>query len=315
MCHFVRHLKIIILLTLFCCCKAKTKEIVYKPNTTNFSTNLAFCNQDKLYYYIADKKKLSTINNGSDPDISPDGSLLGFTDNYKSQNPNAAGANRRVAVLNLKTGLKKIIEYPSEQCYGPVWSYDGTQIAFRAFTDKKWNIVLSKNDKVTKILRPEIDCFSISWTADNKSILTHNLDTLFIIDTSNTIKSKISIKDIISKSNVSSSTTFTLTPDNRYLIFNASNDDATFCTPNEYHADNPDAIFKYDTHDKKLMKLTPNDFFCGEYAIVDDLIYFTASLKCSKHEANIYSMDLAGQNIKQFLKKANSITLTKKNGT
>jgi len=312
----MRHPTIIVFLTLlFCSCKTKPKEVGYKPDTSNFSTNLAFSNQDKLYYYTTDKKQLSIIKDGYDANISPDGSYLAFTDYYKSKNPNAAGSDRRIAILNLQTGLKNIIDYPSEQCYGPVWNKDGTQIAFSVIVNNKWNIGLSINNKVIKILRPEIDCHSISWTADNKSILTHNLDTLFIIDTSNIVKSKISIKDIINKSNVSSSTTFTLTPDNRYLIFNASNDNATFCSENEYHSDNPYAIFKYDMQDKRLMKLTPNDLFCGNYTIVDDLIYFTASPKCSDHQSNVYSMSLTGQNIKQFLKNANSITLTKKNGT
>ncbi|MFN5793405.1 MAG: TolB family protein [Bacteroidota bacterium] len=312
MCHFIRHPTIIVFLILFfCSCKTKTKEIAYKPDITNFSTNLAFSNQDKLYYYTTEKKQLSIINNGYDANISPDGSYLAFTDYYKSKNPNAAGSDRRVAILNLKTGLKKIIDYPSEQCYGPVWSKDGTQIAFSVIVNQKWNIGLSINDKFIKILRPEINCNSISWTADNKSILTHTLDTLYIIDTSNIIKSKIPIKDIISSSNISSSTTFTLTPDNRYFIFNASNIDATFCTENEYHSDNPYAIFKCDIQNKKLMKLTPDDLFCGNYTIVDDLIYFTASPKCSDHQRNIYSISLTGQNLKPFLKNANDITLSR----
>lgn len=312
----MRHPTIIVFLTLlFCSCKSKTKEVVYKPDTSNFSTNLAFSNQDKLYYYTTDKKQLSIIKDGYDANISPDGSYLAFTDYYKSKNPNAAGSDRRIAILNLQTGLKTIIDYPSEQCYGPVWNNDGTQLAFSVVVNNKWNIGLSVNDKVIKILRPEISCYSISWTADNKSILTHNLDTLFIIDTSSSIKSKIPIKDIISTSNVSSSTTFTLTPDNRYLIFNAGNNDATFCTENEYHSDNPDAIFKYDIQDKKLIKLTPDDLYCEDYTVVDGLIYFTASPKCSDHQRNIYSMSVKGQSIKLFLTNANGITLTKKNGT
>jgi hypothetical protein len=270
--------------------------------------------QGESYYYTLNRKQLLPVEGGHDLNISPDGWFLAYTEDYKNEKPNAAASNRHIAILNLKTGAKKIINFPSQQCYGPVWNNDGSLLAFNGFINGKWNVVLSNKEKAIKTLRPEIDCYSISWTADNKSILTHNLDTLFIIDTFNTFKSKIAIKDIISPSNISSSTTFTLTPDNRYLIFNANNNHATFCTENEYHSENPYAIFKYDIRDKKLIELTPDDLFCGDYTIVDDLIYFTASPKCDNHQSNIYSISLTGQNLKQFLKNAKGITLTKKNG-
>ena len=313
--HFMKHSTIIVLILLFCSCKTKPKENVYIPDIANFSTNLAFSNQGKIYYYTIDKKQLSIINDGYDPNISPDGCYLAYTDYYKSENQNAAGSNRRIAILNLKNGIKKIIAFPSEQCYGPVWSNDGTQLAFCVFVNGKWNIALSVNDKVIKILSPEFDCNSISWTADNKSILTHTLDTIFIIDTSNIIKSKIAITEISNSINRSSAVTFTMTTDNRYLIFNASNNNASFCTENEYHTDNPYAIFKYDLKGRKLTKLTPNDLFCGDYTVIDDLVYFSASPKCNSHQPNIYSISLTGQNIKEFLKNATGISLTKKNGT
>ena len=82
----MRYPTIIVFLTLlFCSCKTKPKEVGYKPDTSNFSTNLAFSNQDKLYYYTTDKKQLSIIKDGYDANISPDGSYLAFTDYYKSK--------------------------------------------------------------------------------------------------------------------------------------------------------------------------------------------------------------------------------------
>lgn len=294
-------------------CEIKNKNDALQYDLKYFSTNIAFYNAGTIFYSTSDDKKISTILDCSDPNISPDGTELAFTESIKSKRPNAAAGDRQVSILNLKSKKKIRIPYNSEQVYGAVWSNDGKKIAIKIYEDSKWSIGIVENKKVVKILKSKSreSYHSISWASDNNTILTHSFDTLFFIDSLNYIRQKMSIKEITNGKSVGSGSTFTLTKDNRFLIFNAMNFEATFCNENEYRANLPDAIFKYDIKLKKLTKLTPDELFCHDYQILEDKVYFSASQRCNRHQSNIYTMNLEGKEIKEILKNASNITIAK----
>jgi Tol biopolymer transport system component len=314
----MRHLSILVLLIFLIACKSR-EETDPQSDTAKYAMTLAYSRGEYINYYSTKSNRHGTISNCYDPCISPDGLELAYTENYESDNPNAAGSNRRIVVLNLETGEKRIIIYNSHQYYGPVWSNDGKKIAFNAFTNGVWNIVLvDTNLNNYRVLKPQSTSgyHTISWTSDDKEILTHNLDTLFIIDTSNIIREQFLVKDIINNRSKSSATVFNLTPDRKYLVFNADNNEASFCSDtNEFHDGLPNALYKYELYSKSLVKLTPDTLYCSDYEVSRDKIYFTASRKCNARKRNIYTISLEGKNLKEFLKDGKSITVEKKNGS
>ena len=299
-------------------CKSRERTDL-QSDTTKYSITLAYSRGEYIYYYSTKSNKHGTIFNCYDPCISPDGLELAYTENYESDNPNAAGSNRRIVILNLETGNKRNIVYDSQEYYGPIWSNDGKKIAFNAFSNGVWNIVVvDTNLNNYRVLKPQSkkSYHTISWTTDDKEILTHNLDTLFIIDTSNLIREQLPVKDIINKRSKSSATVFHLTPDRKFLIFNADNNEASFCNnENEIHDGLPNALYKYDLDNKSLAKITPDTLYSSDYEISGETIYFAASPKCNAHKRGIYTISLNGKNLKEFIKNANNITVEKKNGS
>jgi Tol biopolymer transport system component len=286
-------------------CKTKNTIVFDKIPPKDSISVYAFLREGKSYY-TTDGKNLTLINNAYDLNISTTGKYLAYTDYYKSKGTNTS--RRRIVILDLKTGSKSIINFPSEECYGPVWSNNDSLLAFRAMVNNRWSIVVSTKEKVVKVLGNNLDCSSLSWTADNRSIVTSNLDTVFIIDTSNIVTWKIPAKNLTRS--VSSNINFIVVGDRQSLIFNAENYSAPSCDKKQYMVELPYAIFKYDIQDKKLTQLTPDGLFCGDYCISNNLLYFTANKNCSEQN-NIYSMTLTGQNLKEFLVNASNIALPK----
>jgi Tol biopolymer transport system component len=287
----------------FTYCTSKEDNVI-KYDLNKFPSNIAFFNEGNIYYYVSNTKKQFIIHNSSNPNISPNGTELAFTESIEKQ----ANSGRRVSVLNIVNGIKITIPCKSEQVYGAVWSHKGNKLALNVMMNDRWKVGVVENKKDIMVLdaKSSNNYHNVSWGQDDSYVLTHTLDTLFFIDISGIVKRKIPIKEF----NASSGTIFTLTKDERFIIFNARNLEATFCNDNEYRANVPDAIFKYDLELNKLVRLTPNDFFCGNYQIIDDIIYFDASLKCNKHRYKIYKMNLEGKGVIEILDNAHKISIS-----
>src|SRR5258705_1814264 len=66
---------------------------------------------------------------GALPEISPDGTRIAF--NTEGDAKTRPGPERHIAIADLATGKVTILNaIPSDNCFGPVWSPDGTKLAF-----------------------------------------------------------------------------------------------------------------------------------------------------------------------------------------
>ena len=309
--HFT--LYIVFLITV-ASCRTKTTGDLTAAYSTHYSRSLAYVRGTQINYFFKGSGLNGRLPNCYDPDISPAGSQLAFTEYYKSKNPNAAGSNRRIAILNAKTGIQRLIEIDSEQSCRPVWSPNGQRIAFSYF-DKEWNIAIADTQNVIKVIKHTSRGYhGLSWAPDNQMIFAHDLDTLYFIDTSGAIIQKLSIQTITSGQSKSSSTVFTLTADKQFLVFNGSNSQATFYPDNEYRANMPDALYKYNLKDKTLQKLTPDDMNCVDYKISGDSIFYSAVSRENKSITHVYKMSVNEPKFSQFIKNGHSISVTQQNG-
>jgi TolB protein len=99
------------------------------------------------YFWVAnlDGTAAKKIVAGSLPNISSDGTRLAFnTDQNSKTRP---GPERRIAVADLANGKVTILkDIPSDNCFGPVWSPDGSKLAFFIMADKEWHLGLVNAD-------------------------------------------------------------------------------------------------------------------------------------------------------------------------
>src|SRR5438046_5332781 len=126
------------------------------------------------------------IADGSWPEISPDGTRVTF--NTEGDAKNRPGPERHIAIADVASGKVTVLpNIPSDNCFGPVWSPNGKQLAFSIMADKAWQLGLVNADgsafRFVKNaeLRPEA-FVAPEWASDGQSIVCADLDNIYQID-------------------------------------------------------------------------------------------------------------------------------------
>jgi TolB protein len=103
---------------------------------------------------------------------------------------------RHIAVANIATGKVTIFkDIPSDNCFCPVWSSDGSKLAFHIFANKEWHLGWVNADgsdfHLLKDVKPRSDnpfarlidtIWAPAWASDAKSIFCHDLANVYQID-------------------------------------------------------------------------------------------------------------------------------------
>src|ERR1700748_1967166 len=110
-----------------------------QANAQSKSYDYAYLNKKGICVYsLADKKEYPVVaSQGDSPSLSPDGRKITYTATNKA-------GNRFIAVRDLNTKKKTILNTTSNNGYGPVWSPNGRFIAYNVFNAQKseWAIAV-----------------------------------------------------------------------------------------------------------------------------------------------------------------------------
>jgi TolB protein len=259
-------------------------------------------------YSIADKMEHLIVKKGSDPCISPDGTKVAYT-TYSTT------GDRTIAVIDLNTKQKTILNTNSNNCYGPIWSPDGQYIAYNVFDAQKsnWSVaVIDAANTSFKVLTGQLEqCYMPSWLADSKSVVVQNMDTVFVFDLAGNEVTTYKVSDmgrgvpVLEKdAEPSSSDRFVFTKDNKKVVFSSeANEPGGSDGP-------PTVVFVYDTDSKLAIRLSPKGYFAGGVCVKGNHVLFTAS-KLKSNVQNVYTVDLDGKNFKVLF--ANCADISAKN--
>jgi TolB protein len=100
---------------------------------------IAYERSEKIFVADPDGMHSKKVADGALPEISPDGTRIAF--NTEGDAKNRSGPERHIAIADVANGKVTVLpNIPSDNCFGPVWSPDGKQLAFSIMADKAWQL-------------------------------------------------------------------------------------------------------------------------------------------------------------------------------
>jgi Tol biopolymer transport system component len=213
------------------------------------------------------------VQGGTDPEISPDGTKIVYTDNY--------GEGRRIAVRDL-TGQKTTIfkNLPSENAYGPTWSPDGQSLLFQILNEQHWGLArITVNDaEVREVKVPgtdQEDVFSPTWSADGKTIFCQDLTDLYQVDLNGQVKARWRISSLLPRADMYRNDRIQTAVDNKFFLLDVQLDrDGSI----EGWEGPPAAIVLVDIEAREVRQLTPDNLYgWGVWRLNDNEVLFTGT--------------------------------------
>jgi TolB protein len=242
---------------------------------------------------------------GALPEISPDGTRIAF--NTEGDAKTRPGPERHIAIADVASGKVTILkDIPSDNCFGPVWSPDGTNLAFSIMAEKEWHLGLVNADgsgfRFVKNAELKSEAFGApEWARDGKSIFCHDLDNLYQIDLDGNALKKWELSKILTDAGMNSNDRLSVSPDGKTLLMDVD------CGA-EHERKNWDgpqpAIYKFDLSSEKAVRVTgKNDFVWEPFWLSNDQ-FLCILQKENENQPSIYRMSLDGKNAKLLVKHA-----------
>jgi TolB protein len=242
---------------------------------------------------------------GALPEISPAGTRVAF--NTEGDAKHRPGPERRIAVADVTSGKVTVLkDIPSDNCFGPVWSPDGKQLAFMIMADDKWNVGLVNVDgtgfRFLKNVQPKSDAFGApEWARDGKSIFCHDLENLYQIGLDGNILKRWELSNILTDASMNSGDRLSVSPDGKTLLMDVD-------CGSEHERKNWDgpqpAIEKLDLSADKAVRVTGKDDFVWEPFWLSANEFLCIMQKEKENEPSIYRMSTDGKNAKLLVKHA-----------
>ena len=239
------------------------------------------------------------------PEISPDGTRVVF--NTEGDAKNRPGPERHIAIADVASGKVTVLpNIPSDNCFGPVWSPDGKQLAFSIMTDKAWHLGLVNADgsrfRLVKNAELKPEAFGApKWARDGKSIFCHDLDNIYHIDLDGHVLKKWELAKILTDASMNSGDRLSISPDGKALLMDVD-------CGSEHERKNWDgpqpAIEKFDLSGDKAVRVMGKDDFVWEPFWLSANEFLCIIQKENENQPSIYRMSLDGKNPKLLVKHA-----------
>jgi len=266
---------------------------------------IAYQHDENIFVADIDGKHPKKIAAGALPEISPDGTRIAF--NTEGDAKTRPGPERHIAIADVASGKVTILkEIPSDNCFGPVWSPDGTNLAFSIMAEKEWHLGLVNADgssfRFVRNAELKSEAFGApEWARDGKSIFCHDLDNLYHIDLEGNVLKKWELSKILTDASMNSNDRLSVLPDGEALLMDVD------CGA-EHERKNWDgpqpAVYKFDLAGEKAVRVTgENDFVWEPFWLSKDQ-FLCIMQKENENEPSIYRMSLDGKNLKLLVKHA-----------
>lgn len=270
---------------------------------------IAYEHGEKIFVANIDGTQAKKIAEGALPEISPDGTRIAF--NTEGDAKNRPGPERHIAVAELAGGKVTVLpNIPSDNCFGPVWSPDGKQLAFSIMAEKAWHLGLVNVDgsgfRFVKNaeLRPE--AFGApEWARDGKSIFCHDLDNIYQIDLDGNVVKRWELAKTLTDASMNSGDRLSISPDGNTLLMDV--DCASEHERKNWDGPQP-AIEKLDLSSDRAVRVTGKNDFVWEPFWLSPNEFLCIIQKDNENQPSIYRMSLDGKNPKLIVKHARTPT-------
>jgi TolB protein len=289
-------MKRVIIATFFC--------VAFSALVDAAQRKIAYERGENIFVADVDGAHSKKIAQGALPQISPDGTRVAFNTEDAKNRP---GPERHIAIADVATGKVTVLpNIPSDNCFGPVWSPDGKQLAFMIMADKRWQLGLVNTDGsgFGFLKNPELNSDGLGgpeWAGDGKSIFCHDLDKIYQIDLDGNVLKKWELAKILADASMNSGDRLSVSPDGKALLMDVD-------CGSEHERKNWDgpqpAIEKFDLSGDKAVRVTGKDDFVWEPFWLSGSEFLCIIQKENENQASIYRMSLDGKNPKLLVKHA-----------
>jgi TolB protein len=245
------------------------------------------------------------IAGGASPEISPDGTRVAF--NTSADSKTRPGPERHIAVADVATGKVKVLQdIPSDNCFGPVWSPDGSKLAFSIMADGEWHLGLVNADgsgfRFIKNAALKADAFGApEWGRDGKSIFCHDLDNIYQTDLDGNVLKKWALSKVLTNASMNGGDRLSISPDGKALLMDVD-------CGSEHERKNWDgpqpAIEKLDIASEKAVRITGKDDFVWDPFWLSKDEFLCIAQKENENDPSIYRMSSDGKTAKLVVRHA-----------
>jgi TolB protein len=279
--------------------------VAFSTLTHAAQRKIAYEHRDDIFVADADGTHQKKIAAGALPEISPDGTRVAF--NTEADSKTRPGPERHIAVADLASGKVTVLkDIPSDNCFGPVWSPDGSKLAFFIMAEKEWHLGLVNADgsgfRFVKNAELKSDAFGApTWARDGKSIFCHDLDNLYQIDLDGNVLKKWKLSNVLTEASMNSNDRLSVSPDGKTLLMDAD----TGAEHERKNWDGPQpAIYKFDLAAEKTTRVTgKNDYVWDPCCLTNDE-FLCLIQRENENEPSLYRMSINGKNPKLLVKHA-----------
>ncbi|MGN0882132.1 TolB family protein [Cloacibacillus porcorum] len=277
-----------------------------------------------FYIYTADSAtgKTTRLCKGYDPEISPDGGTVAYTQYDKT-------GGRFIAFCDIASRKSRVIkEVPGKNSYGPRWSSNGRRLLYNIFIDQsRWLPALYDLDtrKNMTIGRDtaKTDLFGPFWSSDSAFVYAFDFENIYkFSETDGRLMENIPINRLLPSDNIliSSATGISVSPDDTMWLFAAEvgGEKCALCAAAGSPAETKGAVFIYRLTTKKTERLAVGGLCVSDAAWLGaDEIIFSAHAPSEKSRAksaniyDIYRMKLNGEKPRKIIADGRAVSAAK----
>ena len=275
---------------------------------------IAYDRRGKIFVADVDGTHSKKIAEGGWPEISPDGARVAF--NTEGDAKNRPGPERHIAIADVASGKVTVVpNIPSDNCFGPVWSRDGNQIAFYIMSEGDWRIgVVKSNGSDFRFLKkagPNNNSFwSMCWAPQDHSFFCQDLTNLYQFAVDGSLIKRWDIGKLTGGGSMSSGTRLDVSPNGRRIIFDV--DLAEESTRKNWDGA-PPGIFVLDLETDSATRVSAKGLYAFNPQFITDDEFLFSLQKENENEPSIYRMSTDGKNLKLLIKNARFPTVSAPN--